>query len=142
VLRCAWCHSSAGILRPLLLHDGREQLLLHVHAEHESSVVAWHESVIRRRPAVATRLALVPLLLLSAIGVAAAINASLILPAAGVAMLSIAAIFRRFPIATPQTLALVGVRMSMALVRGLALGIGVLGALITAVGIWLFVHVA
>jgi hypothetical protein len=125
-----------------LLRDDREQVALHVHPEHETAVLAWHDTVIRRRLPVAARLALFPLLLLSAIGVAAAINAKLILPSAGLAVLSIAVVFRRFPAATPQTVARVGVRGSMALVRALATGVGVLGALITAVGVWLFVHVA
>jgi len=133
--RCLWCNGSDGELRTVTLSQGRERRSVPVHTAHESALVEWHARVAHHTPRLVMTLAFAPLVLLAALGLAALISRGTVFFVLGLALIALAAHMWTHPYATPQTVRLVGVRRSIALVRALAVPLGLGGLVAIVVGL-------
>jgi hypothetical protein len=115
--RCLWCNGSDGELRTVTLTQGRERRVVTVHAEHEAALVEWHGRVVSDTPRFVLTMVIAPLAVFAVVGLAAFLSRTLTFVLLGLALIALAAYMWAHPYATPQTVRLVGVRRSIAIVR-------------------------
>lgn len=133
--RCAWCNRSDGELRSVTLAEGRQRHVHAVHAAHEAALRDWHGRVVSDTPRFVTTMVIAPAVVFAAVGVAAVVSRALAFVLLGVALIALAAYMWANPYATPQTVRLVGVRRSIALVRLAAVPLALGGVVATIAGL-------
>ena len=133
--RCLWCNGSGGELRTVTLSEGRQRRDVAVHAAHEGVLVEWHARAARDTPRFVTVMVFTPLVLLTALGLAALVGRGATLVVLGVALLALGAFMWTHPYATPLTVRLVGVRRSIALVRAATAVVIIGGAVASVAGL-------
>lgn len=132
--RCIWCNQSDPD-RTVTLSAGRERRTVPVHAAHEASLVAWHARATREARRFVTTMVLAPLAVLAAVGLAALVSRAMAFAVIGLAIIALAAYAWTHPYATPQTVRLIGVRRSIALVRLVSVPLGLAGLVAMIAGL-------
>ena len=133
--RCLWCNSSSGELRAVTLRDGKARRDAFVHAVHEESLVAWHARAVRETPRLVTIVAFMPLLVLPALGLAAMVGRASTFVVLGLVLVALSALMWRHPYPTPQTVQLLGVRRSVAVIRVITALVALGGGVVLAAGL-------